>query len=227
MPPWDWNLGPFCIGNNCGTSGEKEAGDYASWAEMKLRQEEFTADSMVLEDGLFHLGAIRTKGEENFPGGERVTVEIPIGSTGNESVDPSALEVYVFFFEMTDNGKIEQTSSQDIHYQWLGQPTWANGPERLEVIYTRMDGNAEEIRKFYGYIVRIYYRSRLQDVTARPRTLMDYRASSIEWDQPEDPVRDFYARTGSSLVPPIIFPFHDCLPHRPVFCRTTRRQGII
>jgi hypothetical protein len=90
------------------------------------------------------------------------------------------VKIHVYFYEQNEDGDVVLTESKVVP-QWLSPPVdWAsNEPELLEVQYTMPDsdlpGSAAATgapgRKYYGYIVGVYYNGELQDFRADPASI--------------------------------------------------------
>jgi hypothetical protein len=90
------------------------------------------------------------------------------------------VKIHVYFYEQSEDGDVVLTESKVIS-QWLSPPVdWtANEPELLEVQYTLPDsglpGSAAENgapgKKYFGYLVGVYYNNELQDFRADPASL--------------------------------------------------------
>ncbi|MFQ3670184.1 MAG: hypothetical protein SNJ84_01860 [Verrucomicrobiia bacterium] len=85
-------------------------------------------------------------------------------------VDPSKLRVQVFVYDQIDGGRLEPAK---IEAKFLsGQPDFnrAEG-ETLRTIYRAVPEEPE--RRYYGYIVRVFYDNQLQYQRAEPRNLLE------------------------------------------------------
>ena len=163
--------------------GEAGAGDYFAYADMELHPPSL-AETAARGPSRMQMGNIQSF-REILPGqNEKVTLRVPLTRSTKEEIDPSRLEIYVFFFDLVSGHRIEQTTSDQIEYRWAGDANWlGKDTETLDVIYLQPKpdhpaaGPLGAARAFYGYIARIYYDNELQDVVASPRTLMDYLPS--------------------------------------------------
>lgn len=116
--------------------------------------------------------------------GEKLTLRVPIEAVSKtQPVDPSAIDIDVFFFDRVNGQKVEQSIANEPVSTWVEPPVnWAdNGREYLDVSYFLPELSPDEIknhghRAFHGYVVKLYYQHRLQDAAAEPRDLLDYGA---------------------------------------------------
>jgi hypothetical protein len=112
--------------------------------------------------------------------GDRRTLRIPIVKLGDEAIDPSAVNVDVFFYDRVNDGKVEPTRADPPVASWVASPVdWSGaGMEPLDVTYFLPPMTAQEVknhgrREFHGYLVKLYYQDRLQAVVAEPRELLE------------------------------------------------------
>ena len=108
--------------------------------------------------------------------GERLTLRIPILSHG--PVSPEDVNIDVFFFDLVNGEKVEQTRADSPIYTWAGVPVdWQEGQETLDVTYHMPALSREQQkdygrRKFHGYVVKLYHRNKLMDSIAEPASLL-------------------------------------------------------
>ena len=129
--------------------------------------------------------------------GEKVTLRLPIRSHPGAVVDPAAIDIDVFFFDLVNSEKVEQTKADAPVNTWVDAPVdWKDGQERLDVLYSMPEMTEDVIRsigqrKFYGYIVKLYYQHKLQDTVMEPASLRNFGAASAP------------QTTGNPLLPPV------------------------
>jgi hypothetical protein len=82
--------------------------------------------------------------------------------------------IQVLFFDILNNQNVVQTAA-NVSSRWLTAPAdWVDSDtEELAVDYQlpRPEPRTREVRKFFGYIVRIYYKKELQAASADPERL--------------------------------------------------------
>jgi hypothetical protein len=91
----------------------------------------------------------------------------------NSTINVKDVKILVFFYEQTEDGDVQLTESKVVP-QWLSPPIdWAgNDFELLEIQYSMPDANGDAAgRKYFGYVVGIYYNNELQDFRADPGKL--------------------------------------------------------
>lgn len=112
--------------------------------------------------------------------GERRVLRIPIVRTGAERIEPMAVNLDVFFYDQVDGGKVEPTRADKPIEQWVAAPVdWeGEGVENLDVPYFLPKMTEQEIknhgrRSYHGYVIKLYYQNRLQDVAGEPNELLE------------------------------------------------------
>ncbi len=127
------------------------------------------------------LGACIASKDPSVANGEKVILRVPILRQGNAVVDPAQVDIDVYFFDRVNGEKVAQTIADEPLSQWGAAPVdWSGvGEEPLEVTYflpalTPGEIAAHGRRSYHGYVVRLYYQHKLQDVAAEPRDLLDF-----------------------------------------------------
>jgi len=134
-------------------------------------------DAVGLQPGSV-LGVVDARLQDSQPGGK--TLRIAVKSKPETAIDPQIMNVHVFFYEQEESGEVVVTEAKSTT-QWISPPVdWTDGePELLDVEYPLPDGglpgNSAEFgalnRKYYGYVVGVYYDGELQDSRAAPGRL--------------------------------------------------------
>jgi len=103
-------------------------------------------------------------------------LHIPVKARPKARIDVHELIIHVLFYEFVDGKRIEETTA-NIKSHWLNPPAdWVGSDtEQLEIEYQlpKAPTVADEIvdRKYYGYIIRVYYQELLQSSVAEPAGL--------------------------------------------------------
>ena len=106
----------------------------------------------------------------------RFTLHIPLKARPDSHIDVRDLVLHVLFYDLVDGQMIVQTSA-NVNTHWVTPPAnWIKSDtEELAVEYDlpKLEAGATrpEARKYYGYLVRVYYRNQLQAATAKPERL--------------------------------------------------------
>lgn len=106
----------------------------------------------------------------------KFALQIPLKVQRGARVDVRDVDIHVLFYDQLDPKTVVQTGA-DVSYKFTTPPVdWAKGePETLEVQYDQPaplgKGPKHEERKYYGYVVRLYYKDELQDTRAEPESL--------------------------------------------------------
>lgn len=122
------------------------------------------------------LSQITTEEQHDENSSKHFTVHIPIKKRPNAHIDVKDLTLHILFYDIVDGQNVVQTSA-DVNFRWATPPAdWADtDTEELAVEYRlpKVEAKAakRENRKYFGYIVRIYYKGQLQASTAEPERL--------------------------------------------------------
>lgn len=181
------------------TMGEA-AGIYYSAAEAKIRATE-TEDAAAQEGTGIQPGSVlglRDIVKTDLPdeaSEAKLTLKIPLQAKPNVPIDVRDVVIQVYFYDIIDGKDVVQTNANVSSY-WTTLPAdWSDDDiEVLEVEYNQpkaeetapAEKDADEaaptetplpaqLRKYFGYVVRVYYRNELQDMRAEPVSLLkDY-----------------------------------------------------
>ncbi|HEY3839448.1 MAG TPA: hypothetical protein VGL72_22910, partial [Bryobacteraceae bacterium] len=104
-------------------------------------------------------------------------LHIPIKTLAKSSINVRDLVVQVLFYDIVDGQSVVQTAAA-VNSRWTTPPAdWVNSDtEELDVDYqlpksTTTGATKAASRKYYGYIVRIYYQQQLQAAASQPERL--------------------------------------------------------
>lgn len=166
--------------------GEVKAGSYFGLASRRLGAGDTTAttisDTGMTGDKVLRLGACHAQREFSVRNGERYNVRVPIQRSGGQPVDSRAVNLEVFFFDRVNGTTVAQSIAPEPIETWQSAPVdWASGTgeETLDVVYHLPTLSPAEVqqhgrRTYYGYMLRLYYHNKLQDVAAEPRDLLEF-----------------------------------------------------
>ncbi len=171
--------------------GETRAGSYFALAARRLGAGPAATASPLINtaagsDGekRLRLGACQVKRDFATNNGERYVLRVPIIRAGSQTVDGQAMDLEVFFFDKVNGAHVAQTIAPEPVEAWQSTPVdWSgSGEETLDVVYHLPALSAAEIqqhgrRTYYGYMLRLYYNNKLQDVAAEPRDLLEFGSS--------------------------------------------------
>ena len=182
-----------------------QAAGYQSLAARRLQAAvSSTGTSAVAAPGegpkVLTLGACQAVRDNAVVNGEKVVLTIPLLREGNAAIDPSQVDIDVYFFDRVNGEKVAQTIADDPVTTWAATPVdWAGaGEEPLKVTYflpplTPGEVQAHGRRSYHGYVVRLYYQHKLQDTAAEPRDLLDFGSGAPQMG----------VGTGNPLLPPV------------------------
>lgn len=168
--------------------GETKAGSYFELASRRLgagsagvAAPALSAASGADGEKFLRLGACHATRDFSVNAGERYVLRVPISRAGNRPINSQALNLEVFFFDRVNNQKVALTIAPEPVEAWQSAPVdWnGTGEEVLDVVYHLPALSAAEIqqhgrRSYYGYMLRLYYNNKLQDVAAEPRDLLEF-----------------------------------------------------
>ncbi|MEI8106475.1 MAG: hypothetical protein WCI46_01550 [Verrucomicrobiota bacterium] len=170
------------------------AGPYFIAAEAKLKasQARTIADATGAEtpatpasttitppsDVHLELGTVRIE-ERKAPNTlKKFTLFIPIKASPQAKIEVRDLVIHVLFYDKVDGKSIGPTSA-NVNSKWVTAPAdWIDSDtEELSVDYQLPAPDLSQIkhenRQFFGYIIRVYYQTKLQDSTAQPPRLAE------------------------------------------------------
>ncbi len=179
----------------------ESAGPYYTTAEARLNQakQEITRSlppiTVEAEEGIAPgktLGLVNvvTDEQEDRSAAKHLTLRIPIKARAREKVDVRDLTIQVLFYDIVDSSNLVQTTA-NVSSRWTTAPAdWLDSNiESLEVDYQLPLPDAKaarrENRKYFGYLIRIYYKGELQASAGEPERLV--QQFPPEQKLPEDP----------------------------------------
>ncbi|OYW76218.1 MAG: hypothetical protein B7Z37_09830 [Verrucomicrobia bacterium 12-59-8] len=168
--------------------GTTKAGSYFELATRRLGSGSAAVTAPALSAGsgaesekFLRLGACQVARDFTINAGERYVLRVPIVRAGNRTINGQELNLEVFFFDRVNHEKVALTIAPEPVETWQSAPVdWAGtGEELLDVVYHLPALSAAEIqqhgrRTYYGYMLRLYYNNKLQDVAAEPRDLLEF-----------------------------------------------------
>jgi hypothetical protein len=156
--------------------GAENAGAYWDLADMALKGQLLEEGSTVsdrLRIGRHQVRVEAAGGE----GEQRLTLRVHVEAVGAEPVDYRQMYLQVFFYDMVNESRFEQTIA-DVAPRYVSAPyDWKEGGEEvIEVAYHLPELSPAERashgqRQFFGYLIELYYQDILQDLVAAPRKL--------------------------------------------------------
>lgn len=154
------------------------AGVYFTAAEAKLKNSQYSAMKENPSDDETPIPSGKTLGlgapammDDTDPT-RRFTLRVPIKARANEVISVRDAVTQVLFYDQLGGKDIVRTTA-NVSYRWSTPPAdWINGEtEVLEVTYDLPQPDARDPRKYFGYVVRLYYQGELQDTRAEPPNL--------------------------------------------------------
>lgn len=127
---------------------------------------------------IFALGAITTTDIPDPEAANRFHLRVPISARSETPIIVRDLVIEVRFYDRLTDGTVLPTQAT-VRSSWKSPPAnWKDEEtETLEVEYTLAKPSSEEEEKsgraFYGHLVRVYYKDRLQAIEATPLDLAE------------------------------------------------------
>jgi hypothetical protein len=121
------------------------------------------------------VGDVSLKEEPNALSLRKFTLRVPLHAKPRARIDVRDVTIQVLFYDLLEGRTLDKTHAQ-VSTRWVEPPgDWGDSDlETLEVTYAQTppeQGEPVENRKFYGYLVRVYYKDALQDARAEPARL--------------------------------------------------------
>jgi hypothetical protein len=104
---------------------------------------------------------------------KKFILSVPVKARARARIDVRDVVVQVLFYDVVNERTVERTNAQ-VSYKWAAPPAdWSDDDlETLEVTYTLPAPHvSDEVRKYYGYLVLVYYKNALQDFRSDPARL--------------------------------------------------------
>jgi hypothetical protein len=158
--------------------GESNGGGYYTLAKAKLLGREIAAKTP--ERNEVSMGACQIIPDKTVTKGQRLALRVPIKAAPGVEIDPTQMDIHVYFFDRVGADRIESTRADPPVPSWVSAPVdWKEGEELVDFSYNMPELKPEELRElgkrsYYGYVVKIYYLDRLMDVQAEPQALVNY-----------------------------------------------------
>jgi tetratricopeptide (TPR) repeat protein len=151
------------------------AGHFFKLAEMKFESGAGKAPREI--ETPLQLGKVLARRDGNPSVLEQMTLRIPVQAKDGAAIDPGKVQLDVLFYDVTHDGKVSETGAEVTPGRWLsGAPQWLASPvEFLELTYQQPKlpavGGRAAGRRYFGYVIKLYYNDQLQDVLAEPKQL--------------------------------------------------------
>lgn len=110
----------------------------------------------------------------NTASGGKKFIDLVVTTVAKEKIDPTQIQLVVHFYERTAEGAIVSVPGDAVS-RWLTPPVdWAAGPETLQLECPVVKGGA-----YYGVVMGIYYKGRIQASYIYPGSLSDNLPDTI------------------------------------------------
>lgn len=111
---------------------------------------------------------------------DQLTLKIPIKA--RQSIDAGEVVIQVVFFDLLTDAEVAQTKA-DVSHRFITPPVdWRE--EGIEILKAEYSLSAERKsgRKYFGYLVTLYYKNILQDQKAEPKKLLEMYPPLLQLD---------------------------------------------
>jgi hypothetical protein len=160
--------------------GEAGAGAYYGVAHRQIHGEPESAPLAAGNGVVMKIAKIDVDEEAPSESGEqRVSLRIVVESDPAGRPDGEDLAVLVFFYDVVGGSRID-ASTADTSYLYPTEPyNWqSNGTEEIVVNYSQPEFSEEQKlelgeRKYYGYVIELYYQDKLQDRVVMPEDIAE------------------------------------------------------
>jgi hypothetical protein len=151
---------------------------------------------------LLTLSKCQVSRDERVTDGEKISLLVGIARSSKTLIDPSAVVVHVTFFDRINGERVEKTiAPEPSSYFHNENADWATGEELLSINHFLKKASEEElineeVRSYHGYLIKLYYQDKLQDVKADPADLTSYGTQTNFFD----------VNSSNPLLPPLNLP---------------------
>ncbi len=109
--------------------------------------------------------------DERTASNGRRLIDLTVTTTNKEAVDPALIQLVVHFYVRNAQGAVVPAEGAAVS-RWVSLPVdWAAGPEVLQLECP--SGKALQGGSYYGVVMGIYYRGRIQASYLNPNSLSD------------------------------------------------------
>ena len=125
----------------------------------------------IARGAVLGLSEIKLQDERESGVSKKFVLHVPIKARFGAKIDASDLVIQVHFFDVVDSARVERTAA-NVHSVWgAPPPDWADTEtEDLQVVYELPAEKRN--RKYFGYLVRLYYKGELQSSAGVPESLI-------------------------------------------------------
>jgi hypothetical protein len=164
--------------------GSIRGGAYHELAERQLRGEQ--APTMGATGQVMQIGEVKVTEQPPDDAGQKVSLRIVVDADPENNLIGSDMSLLVYFYDIVDGERIDPSTADTSYdyptkeYDWLD-----GGKEEIVVDYQQPVFSEEQlrelgVRKYYGYVIELYYQDRLQDRIEMPEELSRFRVEAPE-----------------------------------------------
>lgn len=181
--------------------GSVRGGGYYELAQRQLKGEQvpaFGASGQVMK-----IGEIEVTERPPSDGGQHVSLRIVVDADPASNLIGSEMSLLVYFYDLVD-GEMIDPSTADTSYDYpTKEYDWRDGGrEEIVVEYKQPVFSEEELRelgarRYYGYVIELYYQDKLQDRVEKPEELSQFRMESVPEPETIAPQNGLFPDTPS------------------------------
>jgi hypothetical protein len=188
------------------TLGPVGAGDYFPLAGQQLRGE--SPIPVVATGKILKIGEVKVEEQAPTSDGQKVSLRITVDADSASRPVVDDMTLVVNFYDQLSDGTIKPTTA-DTGYDYPSKPyDWqTDGTEEIVVTYNQPVFTEEQKRelgerRYYGYVIEVYYQDQFQDTVAMPEAMSVLRMVPIEDEKsPSETLAP-----QNALFPPPAFP---------------------
>lgn len=163
-----WERAKYMVGGNAAPAAN--AAPHRSAAPLPLSSAQEGLSPLVL-------GECRVEPDPTVTTGQKLVVKVPVRSQPGATIDPSAMNLDVFFYDRVDGSRVENTKADTPVFSFDMPVDFASGEEIITVVYHMPKLSPQEEaeigrREFHGFVVKLYYQQKLVSTAAEPRGLL-------------------------------------------------------
>jgi len=164
--------------------GAIRGGPYHELAERQLRGEQ--APTSGATGQVMQIGEVNVTERPPDDAGQKVSLRIVVDADPANKLIGSEMSLLVYFYDIVD-GETVDPSTADTSYDYTSKEyDWLDGgKEEIVVDYRQPVFSEEELRelgerRYYGYVIELYYQDKLQDRIEMPEELSRFRMEAPE-----------------------------------------------
>lgn len=171
--------------------GAIRGGAFYDLADRQLRGEQ--APVSGASGQVMKIGQVEVDELPPDDGGQRVSLRIVVDADPAANLIGSDMSLLVYFYDLVDGETIDPSTADTSYDYPTKEYDWRDGGKEEIIVDYRQPVFSEEelrelgVRRYYGYVIELYYQDKLQDRIAMPEELSRFGGDAPE--EPEPPSR--------------------------------------